>query len=314
MAFAFAAVGFVGANAAFSLLIALVWRSMRRTGWSSNTLFVIRMLPAAGSAVLVLAVILPSFWSFEPRGTSEQAGPAVVVFAGAAGALIIAAARRALRSWLATRRMERAWRRTAVRATSLAFPVHAYRVPSNAPLAALVGVLRPRLFLSAPFLDGLLPGERQVVLDHEAAHLRKLDNLKRTVMRLAPDGLALSAIGREIEAAWAIAAEEEADDRAAGIDRARSLDLASALIKASRLAPVHCVSASNFCEEAAIVRRVARLLDDGPARREPPPRRAPRLVLAVALLCVGAVLTGPALRAAYTLTESAVRLLDYGAW
>ncbi len=313
MAFAFAAVGFVGANAVFSLLVVLAWRSMRRTERSS-TLFFLRMLPAAGSALLVLAVILPSFWAFEPRGTSEQAGPALVVLVAAAAALVFVAARRALKSWLATRRMERAWKIAAVRSTSLPFPVRAYRVPSNSPLAALVGILRPRLFLSDPFLDALLPAERQAVLDHEAAHLRSLDNLKRTAMRLAPDWLSLHATGRAIQAAWAIAAEEEADDHAAGADRVRSLDLASALIKASRLAPVRCASASNFCEEAAIVGRVARLLDDRPARRESPSRRAPRLVLALALLCAGAVLAGPALRAAYTLTESAVRLLDYGAW
>jgi hypothetical protein len=62
-----------------------------------------------------------------------------------------------------------------------------------------------------------------------------LDNLKRTVMRLAPDWLFLSSAGGEIESAWAVAAEEAADDHAAGPDRSGSLDLAGALLKASRL-------------------------------------------------------------------------------
>jgi beta-lactamase regulating signal transducer with metallopeptidase domain len=314
MAFAFAAVGFVVANAAISLSIVVAWRWLRRLELRSNTLFALRLVPAVGSAVLVLAVILPAFWSFEPRGTSERAGPALAAVVVAAGALIVAAARRAVRGWLDTRRVERAWTATGVKSTGLPFPVLVYRVPGNTPLAALIGSLRPRLFLSGPFIEGLLAGERQAVLDHEAAHLRNLDNLKRTAMRLAPDWLSLGATGREIESAWAVAAEEEADDHAAAGDRARSLDLAGALIKASRLAPVRCAAASGFCEETAVVRRVARLLADRPARRVRSARRTPRLVLAVALVCTTAVLAGPALRAAYTVTESAVRLLDYGAW
>lgn len=314
MGLAFAVIGFVVANVAISLLTVAVWRVLRRSELRAGPLFALRMSPALGSAVLVLAVILPAYWFFEPRETSERAGPALAVFAVMAGALLVMGLRRGAKSWSDTRRLERAWTSIAARSTTLPLPIPAYRLPTAAPLAALVGLFRPRLFVSGPFLDSLLANERRAVLDHEAAHVHALDNLKRTAMRLAPDGLAFLAAGREIEAAWAMAAEEEADDRAAGPDGARSLDLAGALIKASRLSPAPCGPVVAFCDESNIVRRVRRLLADRPAPREPAPRLLHRLVFALAALTAVGILAGPGLHAAYTFSEATIRLLNYGAW
>lgn len=310
MGLAFAAIGFVVVNAVMSLLTVVLWHAVRRSLRRSGPLFLMRMLPAIGSAGLVLGVILPAFWLFEPRATSERAGPALVVFAGLAFVLVASGVRRAIVSWRQTRRLERRWRTVAVESASLGMPVAAYRVPTEMPLAALVGVVRPRLFVSGQFLDGLSVNERQAVLEHEAGHLRSLDNLKRAVMKLAPDWLFLSSAGREIERAWAIGAEEEADDHAAGPDRARSLDLASALLKASRMTPMRCVPASNFWDGATIARRVSRLLTDAPADRARTPKLAPRTAWILALLGAAVLLSEPVLRATYAMTEAAVRLLQ----
>lgn len=310
MGLAFAAVGFVIANAALSLLTVLLWRALRRRVRGGGPLFLVRMLPAIGSASLVLGLVVPAFWAFEPRATSERAGPALVVVVILAGVLVAAGLYRTIVSWLDTRRLERRWRTVAVATPSLGIAVPTYRVPSDMPLAALVGIVRPRLFVSEPFLDVLTEDERQAVSSHEAAHLLSHDNLKRTVMKLAPDWLAFSPTGREIEAAWAIAAEEAADDHAAGPGRARALDLASALLKALRLAPVGCAYVSNFCEGATIARRVARLLDDAPQRRGPAGSIPPRLAWILTLLGATALLAPPALRAAYTMTEAAIRLVQ----
>lgn len=309
MALGFAAVGFVLANAAISLLTVLVWRAVRRSRLRAGSLLLMRLLPSIASASLLFGVILPAFFSFEPRATSERAGPALLVFVVAAGALVASGLGRAGVSWLRTRRLERVWRAASVRGAYPGVRVRAYRVPSELPLAALVGVFRPRLFVSDSFLDALTAEERQAVLDHEAGHLRSLDNLKRTLMKLAPDWLAFSSAGREIEAAWAIAAEEDADDHAAGPDRAHSLDLGSALLKASRLAPMPSAFASSFCDGAPIARRVERLLIDPPERRGPRLSRAPRLAWMLAMLAAAAFLAAPTLQTAYTLTEAAVRLL-----
>jgi beta-lactamase regulating signal transducer with metallopeptidase domain len=310
MGFAFAAIGFVVANTAISLLTVLVWRVARPWLRRAGPLFLVRMLPAIGSASLVLGLVLPAYWSFEPRATVERAGPALGIFVVLAGILVGAGLYRTIVSWRDTRRLECRWKAEAVATPSLAIPVLAYRIPSEMPLAALVGVVRPRLFVSDQFLDALSAGERQAVLDHEAAHLLSLDNLKRTVMRLAPDWLSFSSSGREIETAWAIAAEEAADDHAAGPERACALDLAGALLKALRLAPMRFAEASNFCDGATIAHRVARLLQDPPARRRPERSLAQRFVWILTLLSAATLLASPALRAAYTMTEAASRLLQ----
>jgi hypothetical protein len=267
-------------------------------------------LPAIGSTAFVLGLVAPAFWLFEPRATAESPGLALVAFAFVALALVATGTHRAIVSWLDTRRLERLWKRAAVGGASFGIPVRAYRVPSELPLAALVGIVRPRLFVSDRFLASLTPEERRAVSDHEAGHMLSLDNLKRTLMRLAPDWLSFSSVGREIEAAWAIAAEEEADDHAVGPDRSASLELAGALLKAARLTPVHCAPASNFYDGATVARRVARLLEDPPAGRIAAARWTPRFTGILAVLAAAALFSGPALRAAYTMTEAAIRLVQ----
>ena len=309
MGLAFAAVGFVVTNAAISLLTALLWRAIRRSRHRAAGLLLMRMLPSIGSVSLVLGVILPAFWSFEPRATTERAGPALLVFVVLAGALFAAGVHRAIMSWRDTRRLERVWQAAAVADSYPGVPVRAYRVSTEMPLATLVGIFRPRLFVSDSFLDALSANERRAVLDHEAGHLRSLDNLKRTAMKLAPDWLSFSSAGREIEAAWAISAEEEADDHAAGPDRAHSLDLGSALLKASRLMPMRSASASSFSDGAPISRRVERLLNDRPPHRGPFLTRAPHFAWILAVLAAAALLAAPPLQTAYTMTEAAIHLL-----
>jgi Zn-dependent protease with chaperone function len=309
MALGFASVGFVVANAAISLLTILIWRATRRRRLRADSLFVMRMLPAIGSATFLFGVILPAFFFFEPRATTERAGPALLVFVVAAAALFAFGLRRVIASWLHTQRFERVWRAAGLESAYPGVPVRSYRVSSALPLAALVGVFRPRLFVSGSFLDALSADERQAVLNHEAGHLRSRDNLKRALMKLAPDWLAMSSAGREIEAAWAMAAEEDADDRAAGRDRAHALDLGSALLKASRLAALPSGVASSFCDGAPIATRVERLLSDPPVRRRPLMTRSARWACALATLVAGAFLAAPALQAAYAITESVVHLL-----
>lgn len=309
MGLAFSAFGFVVANTVISLLIALLWRTIRLARWSSRAFFLLRMIPAVGSASLVLGLLLPAFWSFEPYETTERVGPVLAVFVIIAGALVAAGLLRTFLSWRDTRRLERRWKGAVVGDSNLGIPVRTYQVSSVLPLAALAGVVRPRLFVSDRFLDALTVGERQAVIKHEAGHLRSLDNLKRVAMKLAPDWLSFSSAGREIETAWAVAAEHEADDHAAGDDRSRRLDLAGALLKASRLTPMRFVSISNFCDESTIVRRVARLLEDPPARREPARALAPRVAWTLAFLGAGALLAAPGAQAAYTMTEAVIRLL-----
>ena len=68
--------------------------------------------------------------------------------------------------------------------------VPAERIDSPFPIVALVGVLRPRLFVAATVLDSCTRQELQTVIAHEMAHARTLDNLRRLLLIAVPDPLA----------------------------------------------------------------------------------------------------------------------------
>ena len=310
LAAAFALFGFVLANAAISALVAVAWPWLRTRGLRSGALFVLRMLPSAGSAFLVMALVLPSFWLFEPRGGDESGVVALAVLAAAAVALAGAGLRRGAISWRETRRVERAWATAAVPEAHLGVAVPSYRIASDAPLAALVGVVRPRLFVTDGFLGSLSLEERQAVLDHEAAHLASRDNLKRLLMTAAPDWLTLTGGGDALEHAWETAAEQEADDRAAGPDRARALDVAGALLKAARLAPAARTAASHFSRGGPVGGRVSRLL----AAPAPPPRHVLECAFGAGVVLAAMLLAGPMLHGVYATAEAAITALNYGGW
>jgi len=122
---------------------------------------------------------------------------------------------------------------------------------------------------------------------------------------LAPDLLAWARTGRALEAAWSDAAEEAADDHAAGPGRAGRLAVAGALLKASRLAPTRLATVSSFCDGGAIARRVERLLDEEAGTR----RFADWLPLSVVTAGLF-VAAAPALPLVYAATEAIVRRLQ----
>jgi hypothetical protein len=107
-----------------------------------------------------------------------------------------------------------------------------------------------------------------------------------------------------------MAAERSADDHAAGLDGARSLDLAGALLKASRFAPSQFASVTNFCDGATIAGRVARLLEDPPTGRATARPSRSRVVWIPTLLGAAALIAISALPAVYEWTEAAIRLLQ----
>jgi Zn-dependent protease with chaperone function len=92
-----------------------------------------------------------------------------------------------------------------------------------------VGIIRPRILFSraAEFL--LNANEFQSALNHEIAHLRRRDNLKKLLLRFVQfPGM------RGLEHSWLEATEMAADDAAVSTS-AEALDLAAALIKLCRL-------------------------------------------------------------------------------
>jgi Zn-dependent protease with chaperone function len=147
--------------------------------------------------------------------------------------------------------------------------------------------------------------ELEIAMKHELAHVRRRDNLKKLLFH-ACGFPGMSAL----EATWGDAAEMAAD--AAAVRCADdALDLASALIKLSRFAPVQASAAltSALVQNAgAVNQRVARLLNWEEPRRGTPWPVTWRLALPLVGGLFILVLTyGSALSGTHALTEWMVR-------
>jgi Zn-dependent protease with chaperone function len=292
-----------------SALVAAAWRSLKLVHATEKSLagllFALRVLPLAASAVITFAFVVPSFELLEPRSTDEGMGAMPLALGVCALVLIACGFFRVIAAQTKTSRVVARWLEGAhpldvgADAQTLTF-----RSRYGAPPLTLVGVRSPRVLVSESTVTLLSRDELHIALKHELAHMRSRDNLKKLIFRFCPfPGMA------QLESAWSQTAELAADDAAvSNLDDA--VNLASALVKLSRLVPVEAapVCTVGFVT-GSISDRVARLLAwDGAARIRPArirPGYAVPTVL-VALLCVFATY-GPALALTHEATEWLVR-------
>jgi len=267
------------------------WLSSRER--PSGLWFLLRLSPAILSTVFVVALFLPSYWWYEPPDTAEGFDITLTGFALVAIAVIGGGCVRGATAWVRARRRALVWMRGA-RPLGVFSGMPALEVDADVPLMALVGIIHPRLIVAAPLVAALSKDELQAGIAHEIAHRCAWDNLKRLLIRLTPDVLGATAAARDIERQWVAAAEQAADRRAVGGDRAMRCALASALVKVARLAPSSNVPrslepVSALVDGGDITARVERLLDDRVGATAAP-RRA-RLYAAV-LVIAAAVAAG----------------------
>ena len=255
-------------NAAATAFVALLSaRLTKRADIASPAFWLgLRLSPAALSIAFVAIVFLPSYWRYEPREFVEGFDVTLTTLAALAIAVITTAIIRGASAWRRAQRRTEDWIRAA---RPLALPgtaMPAFAIDIEAPVMALVGVLRPRLLITRPVLEALTGEELRAAAAHELGHWRACDNLKRLAMRAAPDLLSATAVARALERRWAAAAEHAADRGAGESGRARCA-LASALVKVARLAPPATSIAepiSALVDGGDITARVRRLLDDAP--------------------------------------------------
>jgi Zn-dependent protease with chaperone function len=219
-----------------------------------------------------------------------------------------------LRKWLASAEQ--------IRLAGVGFP--AFRIRHPFPIIAVVGTIRPRLFIAQHVLSTLSDQELTAAIAHECGHLAARDNLKRLVLRACRGALIIVPCGRKLDRAWAESAECAADEHAAQENPTTALDLASALVKIARMVPAGSHAAMPVAaflvgnEEARGVNaRVGRLLEIASTNSL---GRAPnsmlRKILAASLLgsliVFGVVVAGNAqvLMAVHSLIEQAVRVLS----
>jgi Zn-dependent protease with chaperone function len=227
---------FVMVYCSLSLAVSFGWHRVRRwaqnlpAGRTADLLFALRMLPLATAAAITAAFTVPSFLLLEPRAVDEPIGAAPLLL-GLFGLVVgISGIAKVLAALHRTSRTIHAWTSGA---ESLQFPysLPVLRISQPIPPMTAVGIVRPRILLSSSAEFLLTPAELKTALNHERAHFHRRDNLKKLLLRL----VAFPAM-HGLETAWLDAAEMAADDAAVSTP-SEALDLASALIKLSRLAP-----------------------------------------------------------------------------
>lgn len=276
-------------NLLLSAAVVLAWRAgLQRHLTDAHAVLGVRLLPAMGSATLVLTVVLPAFLLYEPRHAHDHPGP--LLFVSALFALLVLGdgLRRGWRVWRATRSLVRSAQPLLSRAAAGDTAVTVINVEE--PLVGVVGGWKQRI-VAAPCVTAACDYEElRQVLAHEAAHMDARDNLKLLMLLTMPDALAWLATGSALTELWRAATELEADERASGADPRQRVALASALIKVARLS-----IASGRPREAprkrsqlsSLEHRVRRLLAPSPAmRRVFPGRRLLTCALLVPLLAV----------------------------
>jgi len=230
-------------NALASLAAATCWRFIERplltrsARLRAEILFALRVGPPALALISVTLFLIPAYVRYEPYTTAEVISKKLAVLAILSAIGVVFALGRAVRSFLATRSLRREWLSHAVpmRVENIAIPT--FRFVNSFPIIAVVGALKPRLFIAEHVLARLSEAELAAAIAHECGHLSAHDNLKRLLLRACRDVLMIVPCGRPLDQAWAAAAECAADEHAAQQSAETALNLASALVKIARLVP-----------------------------------------------------------------------------
>jgi len=261
-------------NSLASIFIAATWRLLgpltRR--WSAMSrarlVFSLRIFPGLLAILGVSILLVPAYLAYEPRHTGETVSLKLGALAFLSAIGIALAASRFLSAWRATARLTADWMRDAEPIQIAGITIATYRIDHAFPVIAIVGVIRPRLFIARQVLELLTPDEVAAAVAHENGHLAARDNLKRGLLRACRDALLIIPSGRSLDRSWSEAAEEAADETAARQSVNMALDLASALVKIARIIPEGArptMPAGVFLvgddETAGIKGRVRRLIE-----------------------------------------------------
>jgi Zn-dependent protease with chaperone function len=231
-------------NSCTSLISSLTWRLLgprlarHLTAAScASIIFLLRTFPIVLGIVWVCLLLIPAYLEHEPRDGHEPVSLKLAIIASASAISLALALFRGLAAWRATSRLNADWLRNAEPIKLPQVKIPSYRIQHQFPVIAIVGVLRPRLFIAEQVLNSLRQDELMAAIEHEVGHVVANDNLRRGLMRACRDVLVMIPKGRLLDRAWIEASEAAADEYAAGRGRRVALDLASALVKIARLIP-----------------------------------------------------------------------------
>jgi len=199
--------------------------------------FVMRIGPPVIAVVAIAAFMIPSYLAYEPHATKETISWKLGALATISAVGVGLAFWRGLRTWLATRSLLKEWLVSATPIILDGLDVPAFVLQHSFPIIAVVGALRPRLFIASHVLESLSEEELTAAIAHEYGHLVARDNFKRSVMRVSRAALLIIPCGRSLDRAWSEASESAADEHAAQQSSLVALNLASALVRIARMIP-----------------------------------------------------------------------------
>ena len=226
----------------------------------------VRLMPLVLTLLIVPAQMI-GFGRFEAGGP-ESASPLLIGLAVLGAALLADAIISGMRSWHHTRGIVAAWRQSAAPLELPSWSRRAWTIRRRFPVVAVVGILRPQLFVARQVTLGCTPRELAAIAAHESAHVDAWDNLLRLLFRLTPGAWMVARIADPLERDWIVAAEESADERAR-LESGR-VELASALTKVARMAAEsepEVLPVSALIPGGDLEHRVRRLLES-PARSQ----------------------------------------------
>ena len=204
---------------------------------SAEILFVMRIAPPVIAIVALVAFMIPSYLIYEPHKTEEFVSWKLGTLAALSAIGVALAIYRGVRSWFATRSLLRQWLAGSTQIQLDAITVPTFVVQHQFPIIAVVGALRPRLFIAHQVLESLSHEELAAAIAHECGHLAAHDNFKRSVMRISRAALLLIPCGRSLDGQWSDASESAADEHAAQRSSLVALNLASALVRIAKMIP-----------------------------------------------------------------------------
>src|ERR1041385_4335826 len=202
---------------------------------AANLLFTIRILPVLLASLATFGFVLPALLKFEPRSTSELVGWPLLLLAILGAIVVVVMEVRAATIIRSTRLLAANWGRCSKKLLlkNTSVPVYCLKDGDAGSVLAVLGFLRPKIFVAKQIVDTLTPAELIATVEHERAHVNSFDNLKQFALKVTriPHWLRVSA---KSDSAWTNASEIAADEAAlaSGIS---ILDLSGALIKVASL-------------------------------------------------------------------------------
>jgi Zn-dependent protease with chaperone function len=231
------------------------------------TFFALRIVPAVLAVVFVSTIAIPSFLRFEPAAANEGFSAPLLAFALLAAVAIGGVALRTLSMLWRTHQIVQDWQRRAEPIDLPGVPIDAYRLVQSRPQMAVVGLFRPKLFISSGALEVLEAEELQAAIAHEAAHHRAGDLWRQFIVRSLPDVLPGTRLFSNCERMFFQTVEESADEHGAQLT-GHAVELASALVKFGKYSSAEPVPFGAYLvpqgHEGELAARVTKLLRGHP--------------------------------------------------